>query len=76
MKSANESLVNIRQIVFDEDIFFDQEKMIKKLDQLIHAWGRELVQKKYIDEIPDSDDWFKRNILTKFPILMMHGSDF
>jgi hypothetical protein len=60
MKSANESLVNIREIVFYKDIFFDQEKMIKKLDQLIHAWGRELVQKKYIDEIPDSDDAWLR----------------
>jgi hypothetical protein len=52
--------MNIRQIVFDEDSFFDQEKMIKKLDKLIHAWGRELVQKKYIDEIPDSDDAWLR----------------
>jgi len=60
MKSGNESFVNIRQIVFDKDVFFDQEKMIKKLDQLIHAWGQELVQKKYIDEIPDSDDAWLR----------------
>lgn len=60
MNSANESLVNIREIVFDEDIFFDQKKMIKKLDQLIHAWGRELVQKEYIDKIPDSDDAWLR----------------
>lgn len=60
MKSQDQSLVNIREIVFDNDDFFDQEKMIKKLDQLIHAWGQELVQKQYIDQIPDSDDeWFQ-----------------
>ena len=60
MKSEDQSLVNSREIVFDNDDFFDQEKMIKKLDQLIHAWGQELVQKQYIDQIPDSDDeWFQ-----------------
>jgi hypothetical protein len=56
MHEENQSLAKIREVVFDEDDFFDQEKMIKKLDQLIHAWGQELVQRQYIDRIPDSDD--------------------
>ena len=54
------SLMNIREIVFDQDDFFDQEKMIQKLDHLIHAWGRELIQYQYIDHLPDSDEaWLK-----------------
>ena len=48
--------MNIREIIFDQDDFFDQEKMIHKLDYLIHAWGRELIQNQHIDHIPDSDE--------------------
>ena len=52
--------MNIREIVFDPDDFFDQDKMISKLDQLIQAWGLELVQNQHIDDIPDSDEgWLK-----------------
>jgi hypothetical protein len=59
MKSEAQSVGKIREIVFDNDDFFDQEKMIKNLDRLVYAWGQELVQKKYIDQIPFSDDeWF------------------
>jgi hypothetical protein len=56
MNSENLSLMNIREIVFDPDDFFDPEKMIYKLDHLIHAWGQELIQNKHIDEIPDTDE--------------------
>jgi len=60
MNSENLSLMNIREIVFDQDDFFDQEKMINKLDHLIHAWGQELIQNKHIDDIPDTDEtWLK-----------------
>ena len=48
--------MNIREIVFDPDDFFDQEKMIDKLDQLIQAWGQELIHNQHIDDMPDSDE--------------------
>ncbi len=61
MKSEAQLAANkIREIVFDNGDFFDQGKMINKLDLLIHAWGKELVQKGYADQIPLSDDeWFR-----------------
>lgn len=60
MKPENQSRLKLREIVFDNVDFFDQEKMIKKLDQLIHYWGQELVHKQYIDKIPVSDEaWLK-----------------
>jgi len=60
MKSEDPALVNIREIVFDQDDFFDQGKMIKKLDHLIYAWGQDLLQNQHIDNIPDSDEaWHK-----------------
>ncbi|MBC8466303.1 MAG: hypothetical protein ISR61_00070 [Desulfobacteraceae bacterium] len=60
MKSEFQSVGKIREIVFDNDDFFDQEKMIKNLDRLVYAWGQELVQKKYIEQIPLSDDeWIR-----------------
>ena len=46
MKSEAQSVVKIREIVFDNDDFFDQEKMIKNLDRLVYAWGLELVLEK------------------------------
>ena len=34
--------------------------MIKKLDRLIDAWGKELVQYQFIDDIPITDEvWLK-----------------
>ena len=60
MNTEDLSRINIREIVFDQDDFFDQEKMIHKLDLLIHAWGRELIQNQHIDDIPDTDEaWLK-----------------
>jgi hypothetical protein len=50
----------MRTIVFNPDDFFDQDKMIQKLDHLIHAWGRELIHLQHLDEIPESDEaWLK-----------------
>ena len=61
MKSEAQLAANkIREIVFDNGDFFDQGKMINKLDLLIHAWGQELVQKGYADQIPLSDDEWHR----------------
>jgi len=61
MKSEAQLAANkIREIVFDNGDFFDQGKMINKLDLLIHAWGQELVQKGYADQIPLSDDEWLR----------------
>ncbi len=52
--------MKVREIVFDQEDFFDQEKMIAKLDRLIYAWGQELFKNQYIDHIPDSDEaWLK-----------------
>jgi hypothetical protein len=48
--------MGIRTTVFDPDDFFDQEKMVQKLDHLIQAWGRELIHHQHIDEIPQSDE--------------------
>ncbi len=60
MNTEDLSLAKIRTIVFDQDDFFDQEKMINKLDHLINAWGQELLQNKHIDDIPDTDEaWLK-----------------
>lgn len=60
MKSEDPPLLKIREIVFDQNDFFDQGNMIKKLNHLIHAWGQELLQNQYIDHIPDSDEaWLK-----------------
>jgi hypothetical protein len=60
MNSEDPSRMDIRTIVFDPDDFFDQEKMIAKLDLLIHAWGRELIHNHHLEEIPESDEaWLK-----------------
>jgi len=60
MNSENPSLVNIREIVFDPDDFFDQDIIIHKLNRLIQAWGQELLHNQHIDDIPNSDeDWLK-----------------
>ena len=60
MKPDVQTPMTIREIVFDQDDFFNQEKMIQKLDRVIHAWGQELVQNQYIDHIPGSDEaWLK-----------------
>ena len=55
MTSENQSLEFIRELRFESDDFFDQKIMIDKLDQLIQAWGKELLRNQYIDEIPDSE---------------------
>lgn len=60
MKSEEPSHMDIRTTVFEPDDFFNQEKMIQKLDHLIQAWGRELMHNKHLDEIPESDEsWLK-----------------
>jgi hypothetical protein len=55
MTSENKPLEFIRDLCFDRDDFFDQQKMIDKLDQLILAWGKDLLRSQYIDRIPDSE---------------------
>ena len=55
MTSENQSYEFIRELRFESDEFFDQKTMINKLDQLIQAWGKELLRNQYIDEIPDSE---------------------
>jgi hypothetical protein len=55
MTSENQSHEFIRELRFESDEFFDQKTMIDKLDQLIQAWGKELLWNQYIDEIPDSE---------------------
>jgi hypothetical protein len=60
MNAEDPSLMKIREIVFNPVDFFNQEKMIEKLDHLIDAWGQELFQNQYIDHIPDADEaWIK-----------------
>ena len=55
MTSENQSHEFIRELRFESDEFFDQKRMIEKLDQLIQAWGEELLRNQYIDKIPDSE---------------------
>ena len=45
----------IREVRFESDDFFDQERMTKKLDHLIQAWGGELLRNGHIDAIPGSE---------------------
>ena len=52
--------MDMRTIVFEPDDFFDQEKMIQKLDHLILAWGQELIHHGHLDKIPESGEaWLK-----------------
>jgi hypothetical protein len=46
----------LRELCFEEKDLFDQERMIQHLDFLIQAWGEELLRKKYIEAIPDTDN--------------------
>lgn len=55
MTSENKPLEFIRDLCFDRDDFFDQQKMIDKLDRLIQAWGKDLLRSQYIDRIPDPE---------------------
>lgn len=45
----------LRELCFEEKDLFDQKIMIQNLDALIQAWGLELLHKKYIDSIPNTD---------------------
>jgi len=56
MNSENQSPELIRETRFETDDFFDQKRMIEKLDQLIQAWGKELLRNHFIDEIPNSEN--------------------
>jgi hypothetical protein len=56
MKSEELSQMDIRTMVFAPDDLLDQEKMIRKLDHLIQAWGRELIYNKHLDHIPETDE--------------------
>jgi hypothetical protein len=60
MNDGNQPSAMIREVIFEEADLFDQQKMVEKLDFLIAAWGRELLQKGYIEKIPESDEgWMK-----------------
>jgi hypothetical protein len=60
MSSKEQSSVVIKDVLFEESDLFDQQKMIEKLDALILSWGKELLAKRYIEKIPESDDaWLK-----------------
>lgn len=56
MVSDDSPSMDMRTIIFNPDDFFDREKMIQKLDRLIHAWGRELVHYGHLDRIPESGE--------------------
>lgn len=55
MNPENQPLEFIREVRFESGDFFDQNKMVAKLDQLIQAWGGELLRNGYIDAIPASE---------------------
>jgi hypothetical protein len=60
MKSETQPFGIMRTIQFEPDDFFDQDKMLNKLDRLILAWGEELRRGQYIDHLPGSDEaWLK-----------------
>lgn len=56
MISETSSLEMIRELRFKSDDFFNQSIMIHKLDQLIQAWGNELLRGHYIEVIPNSEN--------------------
>jgi hypothetical protein len=56
MNAEDLSLMDIRTIVFDPDDYFDQKRMVHKLDRLIQAWGRELIRNQHIEDIPETDE--------------------
>jgi hypothetical protein len=55
MNSEKQPLEFIREVRFESGDFFDQNKMVAKLDQLIQAWGGELLRNGHIDAIPASE---------------------
>jgi len=55
MNSENKPIEMIREVRFESSDFFDQKIMIAKLDQLIQAWGGELLRNGQIDAIPGSE---------------------
>lgn len=55
MESENQTREFIRELRFESDAFFDREKMTHNLDQLIKAWGEDLLYNHHIDNIPDSE---------------------
>ena len=58
MKPEDQPPIKIRQVVFEPTDLFDKERIVKKIDGLIHAWGQELVQKGYLEEMPLTDaEW-------------------
>ena len=77
MNAEDPSLMKIREIVFDPDDFFDQEKMIVKLDHLIDAAScRAAPQDPIVAGLSDFSSCkscFKINISTIFPTLMKPG---
>jgi hypothetical protein len=56
MNSEDMSQMDIRTMVFDPDDLFNREEMIRKLDHLIHAWGRELIHNRHLDHLPETDE--------------------
>ena len=55
MKSENQSPELIRELRFEPVDYFDQQKMLTKLDRLIQAWGEDLLRSRHIEQLPDSE---------------------
>lgn len=55
MKPEDQPQAFIREICFESDAFFNQNVMVEKLDQLIRAWGEDLLRNRHIEKIPDSE---------------------
>ena len=59
-ETIGEEAVCLKDVVFEVEDFFQQEKILEKMDRLIGFWGRELVHKKYLECVPDSDEAWLR----------------
>jgi hypothetical protein len=56
MNFPNKPTANLRHVLFNEDDYFNEEVMMQKLDQLIHAFATELFHKQQINQIPGPDE--------------------
>ena len=56
MHATNGTNTKVREIIFYENDYFDEAKMINKLDNLIEAFATELHQKTLIEQIPDTEE--------------------
>lgn len=75
MKSASDASMKMREMVFQENDYFNEEKMVHKLDFLIQALAAELHHKKYIDQIPNTEEGWSKLFETQFGLNEIRKED-